>query len=133
LVLDSILRQAPPARNEPAGHLGPDGEIVWVSGPLPGAVHDLTAARTRGIVGELAAGGLLAFADQRYTGTGDKVRVQYKGKNKPPHPRTPTAPMPGYAAPVNAPTPSSSAGASGELGLVGGVVRAIYGVLDADP
>jgi hypothetical protein len=22
----------------------PDGEIVWVSGPLPGAVHDLTAA-----------------------------------------------------------------------------------------
>ncbi len=23
----------------------PDGEILWVSGPLPGAVHDLTAAR----------------------------------------------------------------------------------------
>jgi hypothetical protein len=23
----------------------PDGEIGWVSGPLPGAVHDLTAAR----------------------------------------------------------------------------------------
>lgn len=22
----------------------PDGEIRWVSGPLPGAVHDLTAA-----------------------------------------------------------------------------------------
>jgi DDE superfamily endonuclease len=22
---------------------GPDGDIVWVSGPLPGAVHDLTA------------------------------------------------------------------------------------------
>ena len=21
------------------------GDIVWVSGPLPGAVHDLTAAR----------------------------------------------------------------------------------------
>jgi DDE superfamily endonuclease len=23
----------------------PDGEVFWVSGPLPGAVHDLTAAR----------------------------------------------------------------------------------------
>jgi len=26
----------------------PDGDIVWVSGPLPGAVHDLTAARIWG-------------------------------------------------------------------------------------
>jgi hypothetical protein len=26
----------------------PDGEILWVSGPLPGAVHDLTAARIQG-------------------------------------------------------------------------------------
>jgi hypothetical protein len=24
----------------------PDGEIIWVSGPLPGAVHDLRAARS---------------------------------------------------------------------------------------
>ena len=24
---------------------GPGGEILWVSGPLPGAAHDLTAAR----------------------------------------------------------------------------------------
>jgi hypothetical protein len=23
----------------------PDGDIVWVSGPLPGSVHDLAAAR----------------------------------------------------------------------------------------
>ena len=35
----------------------PDGDIVWVSGPLPGAVHDLTAARTWGIVRELALPG----------------------------------------------------------------------------
>jgi hypothetical protein len=28
----------------------PDGEILWVSGPLPGNVHDLTAARIWGIV-----------------------------------------------------------------------------------
>src|SRR5437870_8963387 len=36
---------------------GPDGEIVWVSGPLPGAVHDLIAARIWGIAKELAASG----------------------------------------------------------------------------
>ena len=33
----------------------PDGEILWVSGPLPGAVHDLTAARIWGVLRELAA------------------------------------------------------------------------------
>ena len=33
---------------------GPGG-ILWVSGPLPGAVHDLTTTRIWGIVAELAA------------------------------------------------------------------------------
>jgi hypothetical protein len=32
----------------------PAGEILWVSGPLPGATHDLTAARIWGIIRELA-------------------------------------------------------------------------------
>jgi DDE superfamily endonuclease/Helix-turn-helix of DDE superfamily endonuclease len=61
----------------------PDGDIVWVSGPLPGAVHDLTAARIWGIVRELAAAGLIVLADKGYTGAGDHVRTPYKGKNKP--------------------------------------------------
>jgi hypothetical protein len=39
------------------GGSAPDGEIVWVSGPLPGVVHDLTAARIWGIIRELAAAG----------------------------------------------------------------------------
>src|SRR5450631_694807 len=42
----------------------PDGEILWVSGPLPGSVHDLTAARIWGIVRELAAAGLITLADK---------------------------------------------------------------------
>ena len=42
----------------------PHGEIVWVSGPLPGAVHDLTAARIWGIVRELASAGLIVLADK---------------------------------------------------------------------
>jgi hypothetical protein len=44
----------------------PDGDIVWVSGPLPGAVHDLTAARIWGIVRELAGCGLVILADKGY-------------------------------------------------------------------
>src|SRR5262245_32487993 len=42
----------------------PDGEIVWVSGSLPGSVHDLTAARTWGIVRHLAAASLVTLGDK---------------------------------------------------------------------
>jgi hypothetical protein len=43
----------------------PDGEILWVgAGPLPGAVHDLNAARIWGIVRELATAGLVVLADK---------------------------------------------------------------------
>ena len=62
----------------------PQGEILWVSGPLPGAVHDLTAARIWGILRELAAAGLVALGDKGYTGAGDHVTTPYKGRNKPP-------------------------------------------------
>ena len=61
----------------------PDGEILWVSGALPGAVHDLTAARIWGIVRELAAAGLITLADKGYTGAGDPVRTPYRGRGKP--------------------------------------------------
>jgi hypothetical protein len=42
----------------------PDGNIVWVSSPLPGAVRDLTAARIWGIVRELAASGLVVLGEK---------------------------------------------------------------------
>jgi DDE superfamily endonuclease len=61
----------------------PDGEILWVSGPLPGAVHDLTAARIWGIVRGLAAAGLIVLADKGYHGAGDHIHVPYRGRNKP--------------------------------------------------
>ena len=60
----------------------PDGEIVWVSGPLPGAVHDLTAARIWGIIRELAASGLVVLGDKGYLGE-DHILVSYRGRNKP--------------------------------------------------
>jgi hypothetical protein len=59
------------------------GDILWVSGPLPGAVHDLTAARIWGIIRELAASGLIVLADNGYHGVGDPVLALYRGRNKP--------------------------------------------------
>jgi hypothetical protein len=61
----------------------PDGDIGWVSGPLPGAVHDLTAARIWAILRDLAASGLIALGDKGYTGAGDPVITPYKGPGKP--------------------------------------------------
>jgi hypothetical protein len=46
----------------------PAGDIIWVSGPLPGAVHDLIAARIWGIIQALAACGLIALGDKGYLG-----------------------------------------------------------------
>ena len=43
----------------------PDGNILWVSGALPGAVHDIKAARIWGIVRELAAAGLVTLGGSR--------------------------------------------------------------------
>jgi DDE superfamily endonuclease len=62
----------------------PHGEILWVSGALPGSVHDLTAARIWGIVRRLAAAGLIVLADKGYTGAGEPVITPYRGRNKPP-------------------------------------------------
>jgi hypothetical protein len=61
----------------------PEGEILWVSGALPGSTHDLTAARIWGILRELAAAGLIVLADKGYTGAGDHVLTPYRGRNKP--------------------------------------------------
>ena len=61
----------------------PDGEILWVSGALPGAVHDLTASRIWGIIRQLAASGLVVLADKGYAGAGDHIRIPYRGRGKP--------------------------------------------------
>lgn len=61
----------------------PDGTILWVSGSLPGSVHDLKAARIWGLVRALAAAGILVLADKGYVGAGPHVTTPYKGKDKP--------------------------------------------------
>ena len=60
----------------------PTGDIVWVSGPLPGAVHDTKAAWIWGVLRELEASGLVTLADKGYQGAAH-ARTPYKGKNKP--------------------------------------------------
>jgi hypothetical protein len=61
----------------------PDGTIVWVSGPLPGSVHDLRAARIWAIVRALTDAGLLVLADKGYLGAGQHIKTPYRGRNKP--------------------------------------------------
>jgi hypothetical protein len=61
----------------------PAGQILWVSGSLPGATHDLTAARIWGIIRELADAGLIVLEDKAYIGAGEHVLTPYRGRNKP--------------------------------------------------
>ncbi|MGW2083149.1 transposase family protein [Streptomyces sp. NPDC001939] len=58
----------------------PFGRLLWASPALPGATHDLTAAREHGIVDALAEAGLKAYADKAYQGAGRPVRVPFKGR-----------------------------------------------------
>ncbi|MBO0883360.1 MAG: transposase family protein [Mycobacterium sp.] len=59
-----------------------DGDIVWVSGALPGSVHDAKAAWIWQIVRELEACGLIVLADKGYHGV-DGLLTPYKGRGKP--------------------------------------------------
>jgi len=61
----------------------PGGDIVWVSGALRGATHDLRAARIWGIIRALAAAGLIVLADKGYHGAGPPLITSYRGRNKP--------------------------------------------------
>jgi DDE superfamily endonuclease len=60
----------------------PAGDIVWVSGPLPGAVHDMKAQWIWGVLAELEAAGLVVLADKGYQGS-TYAKIPYKGRNKP--------------------------------------------------
>jgi hypothetical protein len=59
----------------------PAGGIVWVSGALPGAVHDKKAEWIRGVLAELEAAGLITLADKGYQGSA-YAKIPYRGRNK---------------------------------------------------
>jgi DDE superfamily endonuclease/Helix-turn-helix of DDE superfamily endonuclease len=61
---------------------GPRGDIRWVSGALPGSVHDKNAEWMRGVLAELEAAGLVTLAGKGYQGS-TYAKIPSKGKNKP--------------------------------------------------
>ena len=60
----------------------PAGDILWVSGALPGSVHDKNAEWIWGVLAELEAAGLVTLADKGYQGS-TYAKIPYRGKNKP--------------------------------------------------
>jgi DDE superfamily endonuclease/Helix-turn-helix of DDE superfamily endonuclease len=58
----------------------PAGRLLWASPALPGAVHDIRAARTHGVIDALAEAGIRCWADKGYQGAGGTVRVPYRGR-----------------------------------------------------
>jgi hypothetical protein len=57
------------------------GHLLWVSDGLPGSVHDLTAARTHGVITAVTAAEIHTLADKGYQGAGGTVTTPIKGKN----------------------------------------------------
>ncbi|MGP4112693.1 transposase family protein [Streptomyces sp. 4N509B] len=58
----------------------PFGRLLWASPALPGAVHDIRAARTHGIIDTLTSATIPCWADKAYRGAGGTVRVPYWGR-----------------------------------------------------
>jgi DDE superfamily endonuclease/Helix-turn-helix of DDE superfamily endonuclease len=63
----------------------PAGRLVWATPALPGATHDLTAARDLGIIDALTRANVMTFADRGYQGAGGTVRTPFKRhRHRPP-------------------------------------------------
>ncbi|MDO0932263.1 transposase family protein [Streptomyces sp. DG2A-72] len=74
-----LLRQTQEARNVQV-IADPCGRLLWASPALPGAVHDIRAAREHGIVDALAQIGIPCWADKGYRGAGGTVRIPCRGR-----------------------------------------------------
>ncbi len=58
----------------------PMGRLLWASPALPGAVHDVRAAREHGIADALAHADVTCWADKGYRGAAGTVRIPYWGR-----------------------------------------------------
>lgn len=63
----------------------PIGRLVWISPPLPGARHDMGAAREHGIIDALTEHEIPAAADTAYQGAGPTVAVPQRRRRKDPY------------------------------------------------
>lgn len=58
----------------------PFGRLLWASPALPGAVHNVRAAREHGVMDALAAVDVTCWADKGYRGAGGTIRIPYWGR-----------------------------------------------------
>ncbi len=58
----------------------PFGRLLWASPALPGAVHDVRAAREHGIIDALKEAGIDGWADKGYQGARGTIKVSYRGR-----------------------------------------------------
>ncbi|GAA0954435.1 hypothetical protein GCM10009560_78360 [Nonomuraea longicatena] len=56
----------------------PVGRLVWASPALPGAIHDISQARTVGLIDTLTSAGVKIFADKCCQGAGGTIRTPFK-------------------------------------------------------
>jgi hypothetical protein len=61
----------------------PAGRILWVSPALPGAVHDVKAARTHHIPATLTKFGVACLADSAYRAAGPTIAIPFRRRPKP--------------------------------------------------
>ncbi|MFF7234621.1 transposase family protein, partial [Streptomyces sioyaensis] len=60
----------------------PAGRLLWASPALPGAVHDIKAARTHGITNTLEEADVQCWTDKAYRGAGGTIRLPYWGRRE---------------------------------------------------
>ncbi|WP_327669543.1 MULTISPECIES: IS5 family transposase [unclassified Streptomyces] len=58
----------------------PFGQLLWASPALPGAVHDVRAAREHGIIDALDQAQIACWADKGYRGAGGTIRIPHWGR-----------------------------------------------------
>jgi hypothetical protein len=74
-----VLLDGQEARHECPGPRRPGRTFPVASPALPGAVHDISAAREHGILDALVSAGIDYWGDKGYQGAGPAVRVTYRG------------------------------------------------------
>lgn len=62
----------------------PAGRLIWASPALPGAVHDVRAARAHHLPQALAQAGVTTFADKGYQGAGPGISVPCRSRRTDP-------------------------------------------------
>lgn len=61
--------------------ISPAGHLLWISGGLPGSVHDLAAARHHQVIGTVTTAEIITLGDKGYQGAGGTVTTPIKGKD----------------------------------------------------